>query len=129
LVRERVPFIYEYQGFEAFGEQILRATVGRYPVTAIESLFKRLFILLVKLPILAQPLTAQSPWFVRTSQLAAIGTLVLAVLALGSCAVIDWSCSFPVERFGTRCHALVTHASSTTRLGFCKCWFSRQRWC
>jgi len=82
LFQEGAAFIYEYQGFEAFGKALLRATVWSHPVTAIESLFKRLFIFLVKLPILAQPLAARSPWFVRTLQLAATGTLVLAVLVL-----------------------------------------------
>ena len=80
LIRAHATFIYEYQGFAAFGRTLFRATVWRHPLTAIESACKRLFILLVRLPVLAQTIAATNPWFIAMSQVAASGALVLALV-------------------------------------------------
>src|SRR5262249_39204179 len=82
LIREHATWAFEYQGFKDFGKQLLDATIWRYPVLAVTGVFKRLLLLVVRLPDIAQPIAAVSPWFVRMSQIAIVGTLLLALLVV-----------------------------------------------
>src|SRR5262245_37623669 len=79
LIRERATWLYEYQGFQAFGKALFGATVWRYPMIAVEGVLKRLFLLVARLDVLSQPLAVQSPWFVRVSQVTAAFALALAL--------------------------------------------------
>src|SRR6185295_10909886 len=41
LISMYAPFLYEYQGFKVYGQSLLRATVLRHPLIALEGMFKR----------------------------------------------------------------------------------------
>jgi hypothetical protein len=94
LVRDYANMLFEYQGFKAFGQALFRATVVRHPLTALASLFGRLFILIVRLPVLAQPIMRSSPTFIRTSQIGAVVTLLLTLAVL--CCGTRWHLEFPL---------------------------------
>ena len=94
LVRDYANMLFEYQGFKAFGQALFRATVVRHPVTALGSLCRRLFILIVRLPVLAQPLVTISPIFIRTSQIGAVVTLLLTLAVV--CCRTRWHVEFPL---------------------------------
>lgn len=84
LTQRYANFIYEYQGFEAFGRTLLAATILRHPVTALESFCKRLFIFVVKFPAFVQPLSASNPGLMRVAQAGIIVTPILACMVLRS---------------------------------------------
>ena len=94
LIVENAYFMYEYQGFKSFGQALLRATLLRHPLITIESACKRLFILVFKLPTLAQPLAAISPWFISASQVGAVLLLVLVVAVV--CSPTRWHLELPL---------------------------------
>src|SRR5262249_48358766 len=81
-------------GFKSFGQALLRATLLHHPLISIESACKRLFILVFKLPMLAQPLAAISPWFISASQIGAVLLLVLVVVVV--CSPARWHLQLPL---------------------------------
>ena len=80
FIRDHATWMYEYQGYQAFGAAFLHDTVGRHPATAVAGALKRVLLLIVRLPVLSQPIFKNSPRFIRLSQVTAAGALVLALV-------------------------------------------------